>query len=394
MELNNINNFTLGNNTLPLTTDLTLWGRILNHKLNKLTIKKINSKFIYEIYRYTREISYNLIKIKDSTNSTIIEFRDFLGKAVDTFNRVIGSSKYYIEEGKITLKEVTKKYQYIQPTNKHSKPFNKFITLDIETRTIDGVFIPYCICLYDGQKPTSFYSTDYSSYEDMLKSAIKSIMRNKYNLHVVYAHNLSGFDGIFLLKLLAELGTIEPLMRDGKIININFRFQINKDKIGLIKFRDSMLLLPDSLRNLAKSFGVEEKSHFPFKFVNDPNIDLNYIGKTPAFELFDYLFPLSYDKMIVDNWNLREEAIKYCIQDCISLYQIIMKFHELVYDKWSLNISKYSTISSLAFAIYRSNYLEANTIPKITGQMEVDIRKAFTGGRTDAFKPYSENDWI
>ena len=64
MELNNINNFTLGNNTLPLTTDLTLWGRILNHKLNKLTIKKINSKFIYEIYRYTREISYNLIKIK------------------------------------------------------------------------------------------------------------------------------------------------------------------------------------------------------------------------------------------------------------------------------------------------------------------------------------------
>ena len=72
MELNKINNFTIGNNTLPLTTDLTLWGKILNHKLNKLIIKKINSKFIYEIYRYTREISYNLIKIKDSNNSTII----------------------------------------------------------------------------------------------------------------------------------------------------------------------------------------------------------------------------------------------------------------------------------------------------------------------------------
>ena len=93
MELNKINNFTLGNNTLPLTTDLTLWGRILNHNLNKLIIKKINSKFIYEIYRYTREISYNLIKIKDSTNSTILEFKDILGKAVDTFTRIIGSSK-------------------------------------------------------------------------------------------------------------------------------------------------------------------------------------------------------------------------------------------------------------------------------------------------------------
>ena len=199
------------------------------------------------------------------------------------------------------MKEVTKKYQYIQPTNKHSKPFNKFITLDIETRTIDGVFIPYCICIYDGQKPTSFYSTDYSSYEDMLKSAIKSIMRNKYNLYVVYAHNLSGFDGIFLLKLLAELGTIEPLMRDGKIININFRFQINKDKIGLIKFRDSMLLLPDSLRNLAKSFGVEDKSYFPFDFVNNPNIDLNYIGDMPSIDCYENLTSIEYQELLQDN---------------------------------------------------------------------------------------------
>ena len=104
------------------------------------------------------------------------------------------------------------------------------------------------------------------------------------------------------------------------------------------------------------------------------------------------LTSIEYQELLQDNWNLKEETIKYCIQDCITLYQVIIKFHELVYDKWSLNISKYSTISSLAFALYRSNYLEANTIPKITGQMEVDIRKAFTGGRTDAFKPYSEND--
>ena len=309
IESTKINNFTIGNNTLPLTTDLTLWGRILTHKLNKFRIKKINSKFVYEIYRYTREISYNLVKVKDSTNSTILEFKDILGKAVDTFTRIIGSSKYYIEEGKITLKEVTKKYQYIQPTNKHSKPFNKFITLDIETRTIDGVFVPYCICLYDGKKPTSFYSTDYSSYEDMLKSAIKSIMRNKYNLHVVYAHNLSGFDGIFLLKLLAELGTIEPLMRDGKIININFRFQINKDKIGLIKFRDSMLLLPDSLRNLGESFGVQKKSYFPFDFVNDPNVDLNYIWDMPSIDCYENLTSIEYQELLQDNWNLKEETI-------------------------------------------------------------------------------------
>ena len=78
-------------------------------------------------------------------------------------------------------------------------------------------------------------------------------------------------------------------MRDGKIININFRFQINKDKIGLIKFRDSMLLLPDSLRNLGESFGVQKKSYFPFDFVNDPNIDLNYIGDMPSIDCYEKL---------------------------------------------------------------------------------------------------------
>ena len=56
----------------------------------------------------------------------------------------------------------------------------------------------------------------------------------------------------------------------------------------------------------------------------------------------------------------------------------MIKFRELVFNKWNLFIDSYPTTPSLAFAIYRSNYLEANTIPKITGQMEVDIRKAFT----------------
>lgn len=36
-------------------------------------------------------------------------------------------------------------------------------------------------------------------------------MRNKYNIHKIYVHNLSGFDGVFLLRLLTELGTVEPI---------------------------------------------------------------------------------------------------------------------------------------------------------------------------------------
>ena len=38
---------------------------------------------------------------------------------------------------------------------------NKFITLDIETKSINNVMTPYSISFYDGKKLNSFYLTDY-----------------------------------------------------------------------------------------------------------------------------------------------------------------------------------------------------------------------------------------
>lgn len=385
-----INNFTLGNKTLPLTTDLVRWGQIKKQEKNKLIIKKLNSPFSYVIYTYVQNISYNLVKVWDSARKTVLEFKDLLGANVNSFTRVIGNTKFIIENSRIVLKEITKKFQYMQVSVKHDRKFEKFITLDIETRTINGVFIPYCISLYDGKKAWSFYLTDYKDSNDMLKAAINSILRNKYNHYMVYAHNFSGFDGIFLLKILADLGHIEPLMRDGKIININLRFAINNNKQGLLKFRDSLLLLPNSLRDLADSLKVESKSFFPFDFVNDPNVDLNYVGPIPEYSLWKDITKYEFEQLQQENWSLKNETIKYCQQDCITLHQILVEFNNLVYDRWSLNISKFPTISSLALGIYKSNYMKENTVPKITGQMAIDIRKAFTGGRTDTFVPYTE----
>jgi hypothetical protein len=81
-----------------------------------------------------------------------MEFKDFLGANIYSFTRHIGSTKYIIENSEIVFKEVDKRFQFMQPTPKHSKVFDKFITLDIETRIINDEFVPYCICLYDGEK--------------------------------------------------------------------------------------------------------------------------------------------------------------------------------------------------------------------------------------------------
>ncbi len=83
----------------------------------------------------------------------------------------------------------------------------------------------------------------------------------------------------------------------------------------------------------------------------------------------------------------KEEAEKYCLLDCISLFQVLIKFSILIWDKFKLNIQDYPTLPSLAFAIFRSQYLKAFSIYQISGKIDKDIRSGYTGGSTDMFIP-------
>jgi hypothetical protein len=63
------------------------------------------------------------------------------------------------------------------------------------------------------------------------------------------------------------------------------------------------------------------------------------------------------------------------------------KFNELIFDKFNIDIHKYSTLSSLAFAIFRTLFLEKGVIPQISGQIAKDIRESYTGGAVDMYIP-------
>lgn len=66
-------------------------------------------------------------------------------------------------------------------------------------------------------------------------------------------------------------------------------------------------------------------------------------------------------------------------------------FNNYIYDLFELNINKYPTITSLAFAIFRCKFLKDSKIPLITGQIFNDLRKSYTGGSVDVYKPYGTN---
>jgi len=91
------------------------------------------------------------------------------------------------------------------------------------------------------------------------------------------------------------------------------------------------------------------------------------------------------------HWNFKTEAIKYCELDCISLFQILSKFNQLIFNQFNINIGKYPTLPSLSFAIFRSKYNKKQLIHMISGTIYNEIKKSYTGGAVDMYIPSNNN---
>jgi hypothetical protein len=95
-----------------------------------------------------------------------------------------------------------------------------------------------------------------------------------------------------MLKVMAKMENCkidECIRRDGKLINLKLSYNLDSKSKSkyIIYFIYSLFLLPSSLRKLGNSFSVDvKKSIYPYKFVNDKNIDLNYIGNIQYFDKF------------------------------------------------------------------------------------------------------------
>lgn len=110
------------------------------------------------------------------------------------------------------------------------------ITMDFETRTFksgetktlkDGSIVPIIssevisVAIYDGEEYKTYFINDYQSSSQMLHQLIEDLLNNhKYDRKTIFLHNLSGFDGAFILKILAEY-KINICMKDSKIINLS-----------------------------------------------------------------------------------------------------------------------------------------------------------------------------
>jgi hypothetical protein len=126
----------------------------------------------------------------------------------------------------------------------------------------------------------------------MILDCLKLVLTRKYHNYKVYIHNLAKFDIIFLLKYLVKVGSLQPVIHNGRIISLMVNYGDNGKY--QIEFRDSYLLLLSSLSNLSTAFKVDnEKTIFPYLFVNKDN--LNYEGHVPLFKYFNKIDKEEYN---------------------------------------------------------------------------------------------------
>jgi hypothetical protein len=205
---------------------------------------------------------------------------------------------------------------------------------------------------------------------DIIIKLFTDILTSDYYNHTFYAHNLAKFDGILILEALYRKDEFDMkiIMKDNNDIILLIVTKYFKDSDGKVinrsvKILDSNLILPNSLRKLAIEFNCDIlKGHFPHKFISDDN--LKYVGELPDIKYFEDISSEDYNNLVNEfinkKYSIQEESDKYLKADLISLIQILEKFSSIIFKDFSLNITKFKTISALALNIYTTNYYKNN----------------------------------
>lgn len=250
-----------------------------------------------------------------------IEIRDY-----DTNEELDDKTQYILYQENHYF--VVESWEEINKKDKKTK--RGLLTFDFETRptekfnvikaTGQKMFLlkdSLCCVYYRSYKQTEcknvkFLTNDEKSsarqFIDWLN--VESKQGRTYN---VIAHNGGKFDFYFFIANLTskELLESEPHFRGTTIISLNYRGNL---------FKDSCCFLTDKLSNLSKSFKITDG-----KMVTMMLHDKEITSEQLCFYRHDLTFNGFMDLQHTDCefWELYE---KYCLYDCISLFQIWEKF--------------------------------------------------------------------
>jgi DNA polymerase type B, organellar and viral len=378
------------NMNLPVTMDPYLYGEVKSVTQTSEFMRYIVRSTINKFY----EIDVSLDKLINKVTLLGASELKWIDTAVSDgcFKREIQKSTIYFLDGEEVLRKQLIPSKPFKKLNVEKSLQSRFVTMDIETTQRDHQLVPYLINAYNGTDHITSYVDSNMNQKALFHNFIISLLTfftKESTKLIVYAHNLSGFDGIFLMQHLLSFGKVKPLIFEGQIKSIELRLNIVGYLGKTIVFKDSYQLLPYSLRTLCKAFNVIiPKGWFPFKLS-----DIFYKGVLPALQYWNITieeFEVLAKKYTGLTWNFKDEAIKYCKLDCQCLHEILVKFNEIMYKKFNISIHSSLTAPSLSMRLFKTNFMPENTIFSLHGKVEQDIRQSYTGGAVDVYIPHNK----
>ena len=201
--------------------------------------------------------------------------------------------------------------------------------------------------------------------------------------HICLAHNSSGYDTRMIYNYMVQDRkeiSVSSINNGSKFLELT----INSPRPGnFIKFRDTLLHLPNSLRSLAEAFNANRtdkveilKGHFPHLFP-----DSNYVGPIPHLKYFnttfscrtekDYQELLEYHKSWEGrtDWNYQEQHIKYCIEDVNCLDMIVKEVDKNGMEKFGISQWKFVTMPAFISQAFKIWLTRLYDLPKPSDEM-------------------------
>ena len=172
---------------------------------------------------------------------------------------------------------------------------------------------------------------------DVLKKT--NVSRTDRNDYVFVAHNASGYDAQFVYKAAHEMfgsRNVNVLIHMNKMIELKIRIYTGHRSSMLI-FKDSYKFINLPLREMPRSFGFFnelQKGFFPHNLNTKSNMNLRLYRRLPEESDFEVGKMNKETKDRFNKWyaeesrtvaecdryyDLREEMIKYCYDDCLVL---------------------------------------------------------------------------
>ena len=280
--------------------------------------------------------------------------------------------------GVVIAREDTDHKCYMQPLEQdEDSSYNHMLFFDFESTQEHGIHQPNLCVVHDEEKEVALFQG-----KDTVKQFCEWLFTEEHKGCIVVAHNFQGYDGYFIADYLVQNAIkYNVIYRGAKNLTL-------KVTDWDIKFIDSLNFIPMALAKFPKTFGQDElcKGYFPHAFNKDEN--QNYVGPIPCKN--DYginfmkpeerdAFIAWHDEQVANNYryDFREEIIKYCRSDVDILRKCCLLYREMLREESDIDpFNKSLTVASYCLEVYRTNFLEKDTIAIFNNDRQWKIKQS------------------